>query len=395
MKRQQLWVLSGMLCLSVLLACTQATPSPKPPATTTPAKSTPAPTTTTTASAKPASPSAPAGLSFAGKTITVAVPYTPGGGADIMGRLYAMYLPRYLPGNPTLVVRNMPGGEGTIGAHFAYGSKPDGLTLMVSGSSLAMADLLDKPSLKIKSLTELTAITAAPASSEIYYFQPNLFDKPEDIMKAKGIVYGGTTGGGSMTIFVIVKEFLGIPTEKVVGAYGGGSDARRAFFAGEINAGGETSISWDALRPFYEKGQFKILLQSGILDESGNVVRHPALPPDTLTAKELYEKIYGKPPSGIAWEALLSMIGAVDSIGRILLLPPGASPDLVKTYWAAAEKMVKDPQFVKAAEPQVGAGAKWTAGEPMDKLFKKIFVLRPEVSAWLKDTLRKYGQVVD
>ncbi len=46
-----------------------------------------------------------------------------------------------------------------------------------------------------------------------------------------------------------------------------------------------------------------LVLQTGAFDENGNPVKTPSYPPDTMTANELYEKIYGKPHSGMAWEA--------------------------------------------------------------------------------------------
>ncbi|MBI2858418.1 MAG: hypothetical protein HYX90_05000, partial [Chloroflexi bacterium] len=87
----------------------------------------------------PSSPSTPAsspvmpsgGFTFAGKTIDLIVPSGAGGGLDLTARVYAKILPRYLPGNPAIVVKNMPGGGATIGGNYFYNAKPDGLTLCV------------------------------------------------------------------------------------------------------------------------------------------------------------------------------------------------------------------------------------------------------------------------
>ena len=55
--------------------------------------------------------------------------------------------------------------------------------------------------------------------------------------------------------------------------------------------------------------------------------------------------------------------------------------------------MIKDSTFRTQAEPLVGGGAKWASGDATDKPFKKAFSLTPEVTNWLKETLRKYGQI--
>ncbi len=375
------------------IACTTGIQPIQPaqtPTTTQTSSFTPSPT----GAPRPTSPPTAAQVSFSGKTITVVVPYNAGGGSDIIARLYARYLGRFLPGNPTVVVRNIPGGDSTIGANYAYSSKPDGLTLLVTGSSLILADILRKPALKF-SLNEMTVSIVAPASSTLYFVRRGLVDRPEEIVRAKGIVFGGTTST-DMVIFVCVKEFVGIPTDKVVSAYAGGGDILRAFLAGEINSMSSSNIEFaGATRPYYESGQIAIIFQSGILDQAGNIVRHPTLPADTLTAKELYEKINGKTPLGPAYESYKSIVSSVQSMSRMLLLPPGA-PDTVKTaYWAAGEGMAKTPEFRKSAETLVGSGVDWMAGQAVDNVLKKEFGLKPEIREWLRDTMStKYGMVL-
>ncbi|MGZ9125398.1 MAG: hypothetical protein ACXW48_20380, partial [Candidatus Binatia bacterium] len=66
---------------------------------------------------------------YAGKTVTVVVGSAPGGLYDIWARLFARNMGKYIPGNPTMLVQNMPGGGSMIAANYLYGiAKPDGLT---------------------------------------------------------------------------------------------------------------------------------------------------------------------------------------------------------------------------------------------------------------------------
>ncbi|MBI2858151.1 MAG: hypothetical protein HYX90_03635 [Chloroflexi bacterium] len=400
---RRLWILCGLLSLTLILAlaCTSApppTPVPSAKATPNPTETKPSPSPTASpapsTSAKPASPSA-AAVSFAGKTVTVVVGVSPGGASDTAARLYARYLGRFLPGKPAVVVRNMPGGESTIAMNFAHGSKPDGLTLLLAGSTEEMASLLHKPGLKFNSLTEMTATVVFPPTGDVYVFKSGLFDKPEDIVKAKGITYGHT--GGAITImFIALKEAIGIPTDKVITAYGGGSDARRALLAGEISGSSESNLTFaDTFGPYVQKGEFKVLCQTGMVDASGNLVKHPGFAPDILTGKELYEKVQGKAASGLAYEAYKAIVGSVRGMDKVLLLPPGTPDNIKHAYWAATEAMVKDAEFQKGADPIAGVGAKLPAGESFDKAFKKNFGLAPDVATWLKDTLStKYGMVL-
>src|SRR3989475_6974536 len=86
---------------------------------------------------------------FAGKTVTIIVGYNPGGGYDLVARLIARYLPKYLPGNPTIVVQNMPGANSVIAANHVYAvAKPDGLTLGAFNRNLVLGQLVKAPGIR-------------------------------------------------------------------------------------------------------------------------------------------------------------------------------------------------------------------------------------------------------
>lgn len=86
---------------------------------------------------------------YEGKTLRVLIASGPGGGTDTAGRLVARYLPKYLPGNPKIIVQNMGGGGGTIANnYFASEVKPDGLTIMQDSSSSVASFVRGGPSIK-------------------------------------------------------------------------------------------------------------------------------------------------------------------------------------------------------------------------------------------------------
>src|SRR5215510_6596111 len=83
-----------------------------------------------------------AAQSFSGKTVTIIVGYKPGGGYDATARMLARHLPNHLPGKPTVIVQNMPGGNSIIGANHMYNvAKPDGLTIGTFNRNLPIAQL--------------------------------------------------------------------------------------------------------------------------------------------------------------------------------------------------------------------------------------------------------------
>src|SRR5512145_1680548 len=77
-----------------------------------------------------ANPAAADKVDFSGKTVNIIVPYTEGGGTDLYARLFVPYLRKHLPGQPTVVIRNMPGGGSIMGSNYFHANaKPDGLTI--------------------------------------------------------------------------------------------------------------------------------------------------------------------------------------------------------------------------------------------------------------------------
>src|SRR5713101_7265508 len=80
--------------------------------------------------------------SYAGKTVTIIVGYKPGGCYDAMARLLARHLPKHIPGRPTVIVQNMPGGNSIIAANHIHNvAKPDGLSIGTFNRNLPIAQL--------------------------------------------------------------------------------------------------------------------------------------------------------------------------------------------------------------------------------------------------------------
>lgn len=399
MKGRKLWVLSGLILviLALLLACgPSATPTPKPTTTTPAAK--PAPTTapakTTTAPASPKVTASPAasGVSFAGKTITIVVPSSAGGGSDLAARVYARFLGKYLPGNPAIVVRNIAGGGGTIGSNYVYQSaKPDGLTLLQLSSTQTLGELLGGAGIKYK-LSEMPAIVGT-AQGVFFGLKSGIISKPEDITKAKGIIFGYAAGTAG-TPWIVARELLNFSVDKAVFAYTGSGDSRRAFLAGEINMIQESSNSYGpTILPYIQKGEVMVVCQSGIINDKGELVKDPALPKDILTAGDLYQKIYGKPPSGEVWTAFKQVIAGGRSFQRVLSLPPKTPENILDTYWAATQKLIKDTTFLKEADSS--PDDPWGAGKAYDTYFKSQFGMDPKSRELIKQMSDKYGLLFD
>jgi hypothetical protein len=332
---------------------------------------------------------AQAKVSFKGKAIQFVVPFSPGGGTDMFARLVARHIGQFLPGRPAIVVRNMPGGGSVIGANYAWMAKPNGRTLLATSGSTVMNGILRVQGAEYH-LQKMYPLYAAP-SGLTYCAKTGHINKPEDIMTDDNIIFGHVNAtGGTGSGFVWARELLGFKTKKLVWGYGGGSAARRAWFQGELTIGGESTMGYNGgVKAYVERGEVVPILQSGILDDDGNVVREPAAP-DVPTPVELYEKFHGKKPSGLVYEAYKLIVGS-RTYGKTILLPQDTPADIVKAFEEATAKMVKDAKFLEDAE-MMNPGAPHFFGKNFVKAYPAGVSGAPEVIKYMKKILtEKYG----
>src|SRR5258706_11361852 len=137
---------------------------------------------------------------LAGKTITIIVGYKPGGGYDATARLLARYLPKHLPGKPTVIVQNMPGGNSIIAPHHMYNvAKPDGLTIGTFNRNLPIAQLTSVEGVS-DDMRKFAWIGSAANETTILAIRADLPYKTfEELRKAKETVVIGSTGPGANT----------------------------------------------------------------------------------------------------------------------------------------------------------------------------------------------------
>ncbi len=281
-------------------------------------------------------------VSFKGKTVTMTIGFAAGGGTDLAGRLIASYLGKYLPGQPTVIVQNMPGAEGMTAMNF-FGnqSKPDGLTLTMGSGSVADPINFRKPQAKYDP-SKFFFVGGTGRGGTVVVIskeaEPHLYDK------SKPQVIMGSPGGAPRSGVLVAAwgmEFLGWNAKWVVG-YKGTTDLFTALERGEIDMAATSSTH--QIEKLLQTGKFKILSQSGMIRD-GQLMGRSDFPDAPLLTTMLAGKI--KDP--IARQSF-EYWASLESKDKWLALPPGTSSDIVQVYRDAYLKLTEDPDFLSRAK---------------------------------------------
>ena len=268
---------------------------------------------------------------YEGKTLTIVVGYKPGGGYDRYARLYAKYLPKHIPGSPTIIIQNMPGANSIIAANHLYSvAKPDGLTIGTFNNALTTAQLTKVEGVKYD-LTKFSWIGSAASDAVILVVRSDLPYKTfDDMRKAKEIVIG-TTGPGSSThdFPSILKEFTGL-NFKLVSGYSSSADVMLAIERKEADG---RAGSYDSIKPFIDRGLVRPVIRNRI-----SAPGIEKLPVDEQLTKD---------PKG---KAIMAVNAAPTSIYRPFVAPPGTPAEVMKVLRDAFANASKDKELLAEAK---------------------------------------------
>jgi tripartite-type tricarboxylate transporter receptor subunit TctC len=332
---------------------------------------------------------------FSGQTVEFLIPFAAGGGSDTWARFNAPLLSKYLPGNPTVVVINEPGGGSTRGTNlFEARARPDGLTILGTSGSTQFPYLLNDP--RVRYEYQNWEIAMAAPTGGVVYASPDLgLESYEDIAELEGqrLVYASQGATSLDLVPLLAFRLMGLEVQHVFG-FGGRGDGRLAFERGETNIDYQTSSAYIRnVQPMVDEGRAVPLFSWGVLDEEGNVVRDPTFP-DLPHFVEAYEMMRGEAPSGPEYDAYFAFFVAGFPAQKMVFLPEGTPQEIVDAYQEAFEAMKEDPEYIANAEPVLGEYGQVT-GAAADTLFQLGTTIDPEVRRTVVAMLsEEYGVVL-
>lgn len=320
-------------------------------------------------------------VSYQGKTLSIIINSTAGGGTDMTARMVGGLLVKHLPGQPQVIFRNMPGGGGVMaGNHFASRVPPDGLTVLAGSRSQISPAKLRRPQVKYDpSKYEFIGGDAYLGTIMLIRNEarPRLTQTG-----APPVVFGDIDGTRSGLIFSLwAKEYLGWNLRWVVG-YSGTPAMFLAIHSGEVEM---IANQWNTnqVAPMLASGNFTAVAQLGVSNESGQMVRQASLPNVPLLSDLIVPKLDDK--TRATYERLM----ADYLVNKWLALPPGTSPAHVKAHRAAYQKVVQDPKLRQMAEGEVGGNFTPLRGEQIGDIVATLVATTDEDLAFLHNLVER------
>lgn len=327
------------------------------------------------------------GVDFSGETIEWWIPFSEGGGSDVWARFYAPFLSKHLPGQPNVVVRNVPGGGSITGTNeFVARARPDGLSLLGTSGSTQFPYLLGDSRVRYD-YAELEPVLVTPTGGVVYI--PSSFD----VQDASGLggladtelVYASQGATSLDLVPMLAFEVMGLNVRHVFGMTGRG-DGRLAFERGEATIDYQTSSAYlTNVTPLVEAGTAVPMFSYGVLDREGNVQRDPTFP-DLPHFVEAYEMMHGEKPSGTQFDAYKAFFGSGFAAQKPAMLPNGTPPEIIAAYRQAFADAVADPEL-QATKGEVLGEYEQAVGDDVEALYKVATTIDPEAREWVRSYL--------
>jgi tripartite-type tricarboxylate transporter receptor subunit TctC len=326
-------------------------------------------------------------VDFAGRTIEWVIPFAEGGGSDVWARFMAPYLAKNLPGRPTVIIRNAPGGGSITGTNdFYQRARPDGSTFIGTSGSTQFPFLLGDRRVRYD-YANMPPILVSPTGGVVYI--PARFNvaNARELTKVKDqeLVYGSQGATSLDLVPMLAFHLLGLKVRHVFGMRGRG-EGRLALERGEATIDYQTSSAFlTQVRPMIQAGNAVPLFSWGVLDAQGNVARDPTFP-DLPHFVEAYEMMHGRRPSGVEYNAYLAFFGSGFAAQKPAMLPPRTPPEIVAAYRRAFEQAVADPEL-QAKKGEVLGDYVQAVGDNIQRLYEVATTIAPDAREWVRGYL--------
>ncbi|MFN3889856.1 MAG: Bug family tripartite tricarboxylate transporter substrate binding protein [Beijerinckiaceae bacterium] len=278
---------------------------------------------------------------YTGKRLTLITSASSGGGYDQYARLLAQHMPKYIPGNPNIVVQNMPGAEGIKAANYLSAiAARDGTVLGGLQRNTGLARFYQPEGTTIQfDVQKFTWLGSMQQEIGFLLVRPASGVTNVEDLKTKQITASSTSRNSPASIYPrLLNELYGAKI-RVIEGYGGSQESLLALERGEADShvsGGSSAAFRARYRPWEKAGTVKVLLQIGMERDR----EYPNVP----TALEVVDNPEAKRIFEIAFVEQV--------MGRPFMLPPDVPKDRAAALQKAFDDSLKDKDLIAQAEKQ-------------------------------------------
>jgi len=305
---------------------------------------------------------------YRGRSIDMIVGYPPGGSNDLYARIVARHLGGHIVGNPTIVLRNMPGAGSIVAGNYIFNiAARDGTVLGIISPTSPLDEKLGAVGVKFES-AKFTWIGRATSTTHVSFFSRNGPIQTARDMFEKESKMSATGAGSTVVIYPsVMNNVLGTKFNLVMG-YRGSGEAMLALARGEVDGHSTSLDALNAEHPdWVSGGDVRILVQYG-------AVRHPTMP-DVPTCYELAITEEQR-------QILRAVMSSVE-VGKMFFSTPGVPPERTEALRRAFDAMTQDPAFVADVQKS-RMDLIPMRGEDLAKLVGEVATIDPDLLAKVK-----------
>jgi tripartite-type tricarboxylate transporter receptor subunit TctC len=328
---------------------------------------------------------------YKGKRLTVLINFAAGGPTDLEGRLFAKYLARHIPGQPTVIVQNMDGAGGVIGAQYVGEVAPKDGTVLGYFAGTSWVYVSDPERWRVD--FRAYEFVAYQPGTTVHFVRTDVapgLKTPADIVKAQGLVAGGLSIDTSKDLRLRMGlDMLGVPFKYVTG-YRSSAPARVALQRGEINMFSESPPSYRALvvPALVDNGQVIPVWWDDVQAEGEPSPQKQMEGLSVSSFPQLYRQLKGTKPSGPLWDAYKTIYDINSTLQRLIALPPGAPRPAYDALRQAIEALNNDKEFAAEAMKVIQFVPEYPTAPDMSQKIRSMLVASPEMRKFVNDYMK-------
>ncbi len=325
---------------------------------------------------------------FAGKTVTLLVGFDAGGGVDLTARMFAKHVGKHIPGNPTMIVKNMPGGSSMKAHNYVFESaKGNGETLFY-GPWFPASQILKAPGVRFN-YPGYQMVAAFSTSGFMVYARkdivPGGLKSSADIVKAKDLKFAGQNPFNVFDLLGTLSIELFDVHYKYITGYRGSAAIRSSMMKNETNIGvnsasGLNSVVKDTM---IKPGIARVMWGFPAQDDDGKWVRNETLK-EYPSVVEVYRDAFGKDPSGPKWDVLKLTVDLYANFSQLVLAPPSTKPAVVADLSKGFYDTMRDEAFQNEFEKRFGYKVSALKRPAAEKIIQSLKTIDAKVVAALK-----------